>query len=71
MNLKLFKKVYLNLLKFAHFLLASVVNLLIRIEDKLINLRIKTERKHTKTKSVYKREGVDKGDEIDYTMIKG
>ena len=45
MNLKLFKKVYLNLLKFAHFLLASVINLLIRIEDKLITIRINTEQK--------------------------
>jgi len=71
MNFKLFKKIIINLLKFAHFLLASVVNILIRIEDKLINLRIKTERKHTKTTNIYKRESVDKGDEIDYTMIKG
>jgi hypothetical protein len=67
MNLKLFKKVYLNLLKFAHFLLASVVNFLIRIEDKLITLRINTEQKGY----IYTKKDVEKADEIDYTMIKG
>jgi hypothetical protein len=67
MNLKLFKKVYLNLLKFAHFLLASVVNFLIRIEDKLITLRINTEQKG----DIYTKKDVEKADEIDYTMIKG
>ena len=67
MNLKLFKKVYLNLLKFAHFLLASVINLLIRIEDKLITLRINTEQK----RDIYTKKDVEKADEIDYTMIKG
>ena len=48
MNFKLFKKIIINLLKFVHFLLASVVNLLIRAEDKLITLRIKVEAKRTK-----------------------
>jgi hypothetical protein len=48
MNFKLFKKIIINLLKFAHFLLGSVVNLLIRVEDKLITLRIKLEKKRTK-----------------------
>ena len=67
MNLKLFKKVYLNILKFAHFLLASVINLLIRIEDKLITLRINTEQK----RDIYTKKDVEKADEIDYTMIKG
>ena len=67
MNLKLFKKVYLNLLKFAHFLLASVVNFLIRVEDKLITLRINTEQK----RDIYTKKDVEKADEIDYTMIKG
>ena len=67
MNLKLFKKVYLNLLKFAHFLLASVINFLIRIEDKLITLRINTEQK----RDIYTKKDVEKADEIDYTMIKG
>jgi hypothetical protein len=48
MNFKLFKKIIINLLKFVHFLLGSVVNLLIRAEDKLITLRIKVEAKRTK-----------------------
>ena len=48
MNFKLFKKIIINLLKFVHFSLASVVNLLIRVEDKLITLRIKVEEKHSK-----------------------
>ena len=48
MNFKLFKKIIINLLKFAHFLLGSVVNLLIRVEDKLITLRINLEKKRTK-----------------------
>ena len=48
MNFKLFKKIIINLLKFVHFSLASVVNLLIRVEDKLITLRIKVESKRTK-----------------------
>ena len=67
MNLKLFKKVYLNLLKFAHFLLASVINLLIRIEDKLITLRINTEQK----RDIYTKKDIGKTEDIDYTMIKG
>ena len=67
MNLKLFKKVYLNLLKFAHFLLASVINLLIRIEDKLITLRINTEQK----RYIYTKKDIGKTEDIDYTMIKG
>ena len=89
MNFKLFKKIIINLLKFVHFSLASVVNLLIRVEDKLITLRIKMEKKRTKipnsmhhyldidqlyTENIgdtYIRKGVEKKDEIDYTMIKG
>jgi len=67
MNLKLFKKVYLNLLKFAHFLLASVINLLIRIEDKLITLRINTEQK----RHIYTKKDIGKTEDIDYTMING
>ena len=67
MNFKLFKKIIINLLKFAHFLLASVINLLIRIEDKLITLRINTEQK----RDIYTKKDVEKADEIDYTMIKG
>ena len=83
MNFKLFKKIIINLLKFVHFSLASVVNLLIRAEDKLITLRIKVEAKRTKIpNSMHYYLGIDelytenigdtdKGDEIDYTMIKG
>ena len=89
MNFKLFKKIIINLLKFVHFSLASVVNLLIRVEDKLITLRIKMEKTRTKipnsmhhyldidqlyTENIgntYIRKGVEKEDEIDYTMIKG
>jgi hypothetical protein len=67
MNLKLFKKVYLNLLKFVHFSLASVINLLIRIEDKLITLRINTEQK----RYIYTKEDIEKTEEIDYNMMKG
>ena len=48
MNFKLFKKIIINLLKFAHFLLASVVNFLIRVEDKLIALRVRIEQKRKK-----------------------
>ena len=48
MNFKLFKKIIINLLKFAHFLLASVVNFLIRVEDKLIALRVRVEQKRKK-----------------------
>ena len=66
-----------------HFSLASVVNLLIRVEDKLITLRIRMEEKRTKIpNSMHHYLGIDelytenigdtdKGDEIDYTMIKG
>lgn len=48
MNFKLFKKIIINLLKFVHFLLASVVNFLIRVEDKLIALRVRIEQKRKK-----------------------
>ena len=39
MNLKLFKKIIKNLLKFTHIALSLVINGLLWLEDKLINLQ--------------------------------
>jgi len=41
MNLKLFKKIIKNLLKFVHIALSLVINALLWLEDKLIVVRFK------------------------------
>ena len=41
MNLKLFKKIIKNLLKFTHIALSIVINGLLWVEDKLLTLRFK------------------------------
>ena len=41
MNLKLFKKIIKNLLKFVHIALSLVINTLLWLEDKLIVLQFK------------------------------
>jgi hypothetical protein len=43
MNLKLFKKIIKNLLKFVHIALSTVINALLWVEDKLIVLQFKLE----------------------------
>ena len=45
MNLKLFKKIIKNLLKFTHIALSLVINALLWVEDKLINLQLKLDAK--------------------------
>ena len=49
MNLKLFKKIIKNLLKFVHIALGIVINALLWLEDKIINLKHKLEEKPRKT----------------------
>ena len=48
MNLKLFKKIIINLLKFVQISLSAITDLLIRVEDILIDLMIKLEAKTPK-----------------------
>jgi hypothetical protein len=45
MNLKLFKKIIKNLLKIIHIALSLVINALLWIEDKVINLQIRLDTK--------------------------
>ena len=45
MNLKLFKKIIKNLLKFTHIALSLVINGLLWLEDKLINLQSRLDSK--------------------------
>ena len=45
MNLKLFKKIIKNLLKFVHIALSLVINALLWLEDKLIVLQYKLDTK--------------------------
>jgi hypothetical protein len=45
MNLKLFKKIIKNLLKFVHIALSLVINALLWLEDKIIALRFKLDTK--------------------------
>ena len=55
MNLKLFKKIIINLLKFVHISLGAIADLIIRVEDILIDLMIKLEVKTPKNPiSTYK-----------------
>ena len=57
MNLKLFKKIIINLLKFVHISLGAIADLIIRVEDILIDLMIKLEEKQLKRPiSIYKEE---------------
>jgi len=45
MNLKLFKKIIKNLLKIIHIALSLVINALLWIEDKVINLQVRLDTK--------------------------
>ena len=45
MNLKLFKKIIKNLLKFVHIALSLVINALLWLEDKLLVLQFKLDSK--------------------------
>lgn len=57
MNYKKLKKIILNLLKFVHFSLGTITDLLIKIEDIVIDLMIKLEGKRLKSPiSIYKEE---------------